>query len=294
MKNKNKELQRMSISSMKNLSQMDFIADDFAISDDFEGFQLFDFPIRVNDLIFGICLQGFIEIEINLKRYVLSTNCLVSILPEQTVRYIRQSDDFSIQFVIMSRTFLEDSQLGLPNTLPLFFSIKDNPCIHLTAEERDMILEYVALLKKKMRMTDTMLGKEIARNLLKALYYEGSEIFRQHLPNVKPAKSRKEETFSRFIELVERYCKQERSIGFYADKLCLTPKYLSTVIKQVSGKLAGEWIDDFTIQEAKVLLKSSNKTILQISEELNFVTQTRFGSYFKHFAGMSPKEYRGA
>jgi AraC-like DNA-binding protein len=60
----------------------------------------------------------------------------------------------------------------------------------------------------------------------------------------------------------------------------------------VSGNLAGKWIDDFTIQEAKVLLKSSNKTILQISEELNFVTQTRFGSYFKRFAGMSPKEYR--
>jgi AraC-like DNA-binding protein len=290
----NKGLQRMSISSIKNLSQMDYIADDFAISDDIGNFQLFDFPIRVNDLIFGICLRGSIEIEINLKRYMLDSNDLVSILPEQTVRYISRNKDFSIQFVILSRKFLEDSQLGLPNTLPLFFYIKDNPRIHLNPEEMGMILEYISLLQKKIRMTDDVLGKEIVRHLLKALFYEGSEIFRKHLPTARIEKTRQEETFNRFIELVEQHCRQERSIGFYAGKLCLTPKYLSTVIRNVSGKLAGEWIDGFTIQEAKVLLKSSNKTILQISEELNFVTQTRFGSYFKRFAGMSPKEYRGA
>jgi AraC-like DNA-binding protein len=222
----------------------------------------------------------------------LSANYLVSILPEQTVRYIRQSNDFSIQFVVLSRTFLEDFQVDLPNSLPLLFHIKDNPCVHVNPEEKGMILEYISLLQKKMRMKDDVLSKEIIKHLLKALFYEGSEIFRKHLPPIKTKKTRQEETFKRFIELVEQHCRQERSIGFYANVLCLTPKYLSTVIKNESGKLAGEWIDDFTIQEAKVLLKSSNKTILQISEELNFVTQTRFGSYFKRFTGMSPKEYR--
>jgi AraC-like DNA-binding protein len=271
---------------------MDYITDYFAVSDDFKSFQLFDFPIRANDLIFGICFRGSIEIEINLKKYVLDSNYLVSILPEQTVRYISQSKDFSIQFVVLSRKFLEDSQIDLPNSLPLLFHIKDNPCIHLNPEEMDMILEYISLLQKKVRIKDDVLSIEIIRYLLKALFYEGSEIFRKHFPTIKTEKTRQEETFNRFIELVEQHCRQERSIRFYAGILCLTPKYLSTIIRNVSGKLAGEWIDEFTIQEAKVLLKSSNKTILQISEELNFVSQTRFGSYFKRFAGMSPKEYR--
>jgi AraC-like DNA-binding protein len=84
---------------------------------------------------------------------------------------------------------------------------------------------------------------------------------------------------------------EERSIGFYADKLCLTPKYLT--IKEMSGKLAGEWIDDYVMLEAKVLLKSTNMTVQQISERLNFTTQSHFGTYFKRLAGVSPKEYRG-
>jgi AraC-like DNA-binding protein len=85
---------------------------------------------------------------------------------------------------------------------------------------------------------------------------------------------------------------EERGIGFYADKLCHTPKYLSTTIKEVSGKLAGEWIDDYVMLEAKVLLKSTNMTVQQTSERLNFATQSHFGTYFKRLAGVSPKEYK--
>ena len=88
------------------------------------------------------------------------------------------------------------------------------------------------------------------------------------------------------------YYKQERSISFYAEKLCLTPKDLSSIIKQATGKLAGEWIDACVVLEAKMLLKCSEKSIQQIAEELNFANQSFFGKYFKHHTGMSPSKYK--
>ena len=86
--------------------------------------------------------------------------------------------------------------------------------------------------------------------------------------------------------------KQERSVNYYAKELFLTPKHLSSVVKEVSGKTAGEWIDNFVLFEAKSLLRSSQKNIQEIADELNFANQSFFGKYFKHYTGMSPKEYR--
>lgn len=72
----------------------------------------------------------------------------------------------------------------------------------------------------------------------------------------------------------------------------LTPKHLSGVVKEVSGKTVGEWIDELVILEAKALLNSSSMNIQEIADRLNFANQSFFGKYFKHYTGMSPKEYR--
>jgi len=88
------------------------------------------------------------------------------------------------------------------------------------------------------------------------------------------------------------YYKKERSVSFYAGKLYVTPKYLSSLVKAVSGKTAGEWIAEIVVLESKVLLKSSSKSIQEISVELNFANQSFFGKYFKQHTGMSPYAYK--
>lgn len=95
-----------------------------------------------------------------------------------------------------------------------------------------------------------------------------------------------------FLKQLQTHHKQERKLEFYADKLCLSAKYLSQTIKNSSGKTAGEWIDEYVMLEAKALLKSTNMTIQQISDELNFPSQSFFGKFFKRLAGLSPKAYR--
>ena len=113
-----------------------------------------------------------------------------------------------------------------------------------------------------------------------------------HRPPEEEKKSKQEVLLEDFLDFVQKHYKEERSVEFYADKLCLTPKYLSTVIRQTSGKTAGEWIDEYVVLEAKALLKSTKMTIQQISEELNFPSQSFFGKYFKRLSGVSPKEYK--
>ena len=95
-----------------------------------------------------------------------------------------------------------------------------------------------------------------------------------------------------FIDCVHKSYKKQRGMEFYADKLSLTPKYLSKLIKDNTGTSALEWIDNYVILEAKAFLKSTNMTIQQISDELNFPSQSFFGKYFKRHVGVSPKEYR--
>lgn len=94
------------------------------------------------------------------------------------------------------------------------------------------------------------------------------------------------------MNLVQLHHTHERSIAFYADKLFISPKYLSHIIKEATGRSAAAWIDEFVILEAKNMLRFSNKNIQQVAYALNFNTQSSFGKYFKHITGMSPTEYQ--
>ena len=105
-------------------------------------------------------------------------------------------------------------------------------------------------------------------------------------------KDRKEELLGRFIQLIMRYYKENRTLDFYADKLFISTKYLSDIIKRTSGRTAHDWIDKYIILEAKILLRSTNKTVQEISNELNFPNNSFFAKYFKKHVGMTPKEYR--
>ena len=102
----------------------------------------------------------------------------------------------------------------------------------------------------------------------------------------------KEEIFQRFLSLLFKYYKKERTIRFYAGKLCLTPSHLTKIIKEASKKSVSNWIDEIVMMSAKAMLKSSDMTVSQISDELNFANSSFFGTYFKKRTGISPLQYR--
>ena len=132
--------------------------------------------------------------------------------------------------------------------------------------------------------------------LIAATIYKVGDILTHYLtehPEVdSPIHNRAEEYFRQFTELLGEHYKHERSVGFYARQLCITPKYLTTLIKRISGKSVSEWIDNYVILEAKTLLKYSNMSVQEIAYYLNFPNQSFFGSYFKRNTGMSPSQYK--
>ena len=96
----------------------------------------------------------------------------------------------------------------------------------------------------------------------------------------------------KFLTLLKQYHQEERTVNFYADKMCISPKHLSSVIKQMSHKTAHEIIADFVTMTAKRLLKTTTMSIQEISDELNFANQSFFGKFFKQNTGQSPSAYR--
>lgn len=127
---------------------------------------------------------------------------------------------------------------------------------------------------------------------MQGFFFELCNIFNSYAPDasaVVKSKSRKEYIFERFYESLVQSYQSERSVKFYADQLCLTPKHLSGVVKEVSGKTVGEWIDELVILEAKALLNSSSMNIQEIADRLNFANQSFFGKYFKHIPVCLPK-----
>jgi AraC-like DNA-binding protein len=174
---------------------------------------------------------------------------------------------------------------------PTNLTFAHNPCLPLKKSELESMLDYYDLLKRTRRIEDLSVRREMVKHLTLAFYY--ALTYQSHILSGEVQQSKQSVLLERFMNLVRENFREQRDIGFYADQLCLTPKYFSKVIKDSSGASASEWIDNYVILEAKALLKSTNMTILQISDELNFPSQSFFGKYFKRIVGVSPKEYRG-
>ena len=275
-----KQIRNVDISGIQHLPMIDFIGNDFAIFDNIRDIPFTPYPTRLNAACFAVCRKGWCKLNINLRDYEMREGMLCIILPEQIVQQGERSDDFSGSFIAVSRDFMDLVIPTMQQLFPMFFMIKERPCIAVTADELQAFEEYHSFLWSKVKLKDNPYRKEITQGLLMALFYEIYDIYQGHAVKERTPKSRKEDLFERFIRYVYEFYKEERSVSYYADKMFLTPK------------TAGEWIDSLVILEAKAMLKSSEQSIQEIADELHFANQSFFGKYFKHHTGFSPKEYR--
>lgn len=284
-------LPQINIDLLKSLGDLETLGNDFAVSDDVSRISMFSYPQRLETVIFALSLKGSIEFSVNLEKYVIGANQLVTLLPQQIIQYHKKSDDFKGIFIMMNEKLIEAI---LPNwqIVPVYFYVMKHPCTDITEEERNRLELYYALVLSHLKHKDAPYCKEIIQSLLRVLYYEVSGIFSSHLPKQDNSRTRQDELFARFLKNVGEHFKKERSVSYYAEQMCVTPKYLSSVIKQVSDKTAGEWIADYVIFEAKTLLKTTGMSVQEISYELNFPNQSFFGKYFKERTGMTPGRFR--
>jgi AraC-like DNA-binding protein len=286
-----KETSFIDLELVKSQLFTESIGCDLILLDDINNVPFFDHPTKIDEAVVTICLKGYAKGSINLKPCTYSANDFFIVLPGQIVQYSYKSADFEGMFFIVSKRFTDNLELNAKELMPVFLYLKENPVMHLNREEIMLILNYCNFLKKAIQMTRNPQRMEIVRLLAQAFFYSvwGFQQSRQEYRGNKP---KREALFDAFYNLVLQHYKDSREVGFYANKLCLTPKYLSAIIKEFTGNSALGWINDYVILEAKSLLKSTNMTIQQISNELNFPSQSFFGKYFKRLVGVSPKAYR--
>ena len=271
--------------------EFESIDDDIVLLDKPVIYSAFQYPFKVDVTAVIICISGTTEGSINLKSYTTNGACLLTILPGQIMEYKSISEDFSGLFIVMSNKFTDSLMPNASERLPLSISVRDNPVTPLNEESLDGMIRYFEMLRRIIREKDHPYRLEVARHLTLAFFYGACVDFHQSVDNRRMTQH--EIIVEKFLHLVQTHYKEERGLEFYANKLCVTSKHLSKVVKANSGKPAGDWIDEHVTLEAKALLKSTNMTVEQISDELNFPSQSFFGKYFKRVTGMSPSEYKG-
>ena len=257
--------------------------------------EIFRFPSRLNALIIGVGTEGETSLTSNLQEFRLKKDSLFIFSPKHILQ-VQSNNRFKAHLIVIAPDFLKRINIDTKRMMPLFLQFGSLPCMELTHAESQSLRSFISMVEQELKGSETDFSSEIIGGLIAVTIYKVGDILTHYLtehPEVdSPIHNRAEEYFRQFTELLGEHYKHERSVGFYARQLCITPKYLTTLIKRISGKSVSEWIDNYVILEAKTLLKYSNMSVQEIAYYLNFPNQSFFGSYFKRNAGMSPSQYK--
>ena len=257
--------------------------------------QVFRFPCRIDAFIIGVGTEGETSVSFNLHEFKLKKDSIFIFTPKNVLQ-VNSQQYFKADVIAISPDFMRRINIDIKNMMPLFLKFVENPALTLTPEESRSMRGMIAQIERETRGPETHFSFDIVSGLIAATIYKVGDIMyhylAEHPEEQNNSHNRAEEYFKQFTHLLGEHFREERSVGFYARQLCITPKYLTTLIKRISGQSVSEWIDNYVILEAKTLLKYSTMSIQEIAYYLNFPNQSFFGSYFKRNTGMSPSQYK--
>ena len=241
--------------------------------------------------VFFICRRGQASVTIDLKDYTLTPGTEVLLLPGSIFRIKSLDEDFTISLFSFPLNMFHEASFRME---PGYFGfLKEHPCYarpdHPNTMAEGLLHALEAVYADKRNRYRTLIAKNLLRCCLLEIYDKSYRFFgRQQIEG----SNRQDELFKKFMTLVHEHAAREREVTFYADKLCISTKYLTGICRHVSGAAAKVIIDRFVILEIKVLLQSTELSIQEISDRLHFPDQSYLGRYFKRHEGISPKEYR--
>lgn len=241
-------------------------------------------------LLLGFMVNGSMKSQIHFLEYEINKGDIAILQPRLMIDTKSLSEDAEIVTIGLSLDFI--TEYPVLREFVMNNQIRWQPVIRLQPEDMKLQNELLALIQNFYHKKTSSNKTQMLRHLIIVLINMISEVY-SNSPNKKNlVKNRTHEIIDDFYLLISKYANQERSVVFYAKKLHLTPQYLSTFLKRETGKTVLQWIDYITILHAKTLLKSSNLSIKEISNELHFEEASIFCRYFKRVVGVSPKTYR--
>ena len=261
---------------------------------------MLQYPVRFDGFIlFFLKKGGRFRLDFNLNSFEIRERSLLLTAPGNIVRLSAFDEeriaDCELVFVLMSKDFVTNIHVDFDQPFQDAVHFFQNPCIVLSDEQLDLATDYFTLACKIVRSSlDNK--REIISSLLTSITYMAVNIWRSHVQTENRRQDapsqRVNQMYERFITLVSEYHNRERGMAFYADKMCITPKYLSKIVKQASGRSGPDWIDSFVILEAKNLLKYTSKPIKEIVWQLHFPNPSVFNKFFRKHTGLTPSAYR--
>lgn len=266
---------------------------DVAIINDFNEQNLQKEAFKTEQLYAVIlCLKGKASLYINGNPYVAYENDLFVCPPNVIVENSLLSVDFKCCCICLSVEYIKRIMPMVDNSWDIRILFEKTPLISLNEEEVSTILSYYDLLCSRSERSSGENLEKIMDALMQVFMYEFQNIVnRVARTNLRPFTSR-EYHFKTFIDLLSSSYPKNRNVAFYADRLCITPKYLSAVCKEIVGQPASKIIDQYVIKDVEYLLKHTRKTIKGISHELGFPNISFFGKYVKNSFGDSPRAFR--
>lgn len=292
------QLKKLSLSSLRDLaSQVDeareksYISHNLAVAriwtNDLARLFLSQ-PFMMNELRILVLRKGYVDVRVNMIDQRIEEGRLIFIGRYVVTEIIRVSDD--IQGFVLSISD-EMLRLSVGNSLsPAFDGHLQDFTLSLSNEEMDFIDNLHLILYNALKQERS--STQVVIQLVGALMMHVSYLWEMNETSHAGAGTREQQLFSEFIRLASQYAPKQHTLDFYASRLCVTPRYMSAIVRHVSGKTAKYWLDEAIVNAIKVQLRYTDKLVSEIAYDMNFPNPSFFCKYFRRLVGASPVEYR--
>lgn len=235
--------------------------------------------------------RGYARVEIDFREHLLKANQLLLLAPKSHVFFAEESDDFTVSCVSFSQAVAEDITGHME---PTFFGfLAEYPVAEIDEKDAIYVHHLIAGVNHIMENSTGEHRLQMAKNMIQCFYLEHYDRNKERIARrQRTVVSSQEYLFMKFLSLIHQHAGRERDLAFYADKLCISTRYLSTVVHNQTGDTAKRIIDNRSVQEIKILLRTTADSLQSIAARLNFPDQSFFSRYFKKNTGVTPKEYR--
>lgn len=288
------EIRDFSLARLRQQVDVPCLGDDLLIFEDISILPKLKEPRRMNFLFIGICTAGTANYTMNQTRFDIKKNDALIITDGEVINEMQMSDDFKGFALLVSYDFVQEIVKDVQNMTDLFILTHRYPVFHMEEEEVSVAMEYADMIKRRVCGNDYRFRSDVVRLLILTMIYDLGKAFYRVMKNLENGGHNKksEQIFLNFIQLVEKNFRHERRVGWYAEQLNISPKYLSETISNVSKRTPNEWITKYVTTELRNILRTTNKRIAQIAVEMNFPNQSFLGKYFRENVGVSPLKYR--
>lgn len=272
---------------------MSCLGNEITLLDDISWKNLVEAPMQIGFLLIVSCTEGEVTFTLGGREQHMEAGDLFISFGEQIIQEEHADRNFHAKAFLMTRQFAQNCIVGLNMMWPYLLYLMKNPVLKMDSEEREWLENCYHLIRRRLSQMSGRYTREATVSLVRAFYFEICNLLDARVqPDQSGVQNRAYAIFDQFIRLLSQHFKQERSVEWYSNEMCLTPKHLSEVVKQVSGKTAGQWITTMVIIEIKNLLKHTTLSIKEIAQDMNFPNQSFLGKYFKNVEGISPSDFR--